>query len=136
MLADRLLVLAAIALGLVVVWLALRWRSRRFHRNDAGDLLAVRPDRPLIIAFSTPDCVPCRTVQKPAIDELRRRYPGRVDVRDVDATVEPALAERFGILTVPSTVVIGEGGVVLAINHGVAGWQRLAGQLRLNGQGK
>lgn len=134
MLADRLLVLLAIALGLVVVWLALQWRSQRFHRNDAADLLPLRPDRPLILAFSTPDCVPCRTVQKPAIEELRRRYPGRVDVRDVDATVEPRLAERFGILTVPSTVVIGEGGVVLAINNGIAGWQRLAGQLRLNGE--
>jgi thiol-disulfide isomerase/thioredoxin len=133
MLADRLLVLAVIAAWLILGWLILRLRSQRFHRNDAADLLTIHHQRPLILAFSTPDCVPCRTIQKPAIEQLVRRFPDRVAVRDVDATVEPALAERFGILTVPSTVVIGEGGSVLAINHGLAGWEKLAAQLRLNG---
>jgi len=133
MLAARVLVLVLVAAVLAAVWMILRWRSGRYRRNGAADLLAPASGRPLILAFSTPDCVPCRTIQKPALDELQRLFPGRVEVRDVDATVELELAGRFGILTVPSTVVIGDQGRVLAINHGITDWRRLAAQLGLNG---
>jgi hypothetical protein len=52
----------------------------------------------------------------------------------VDALIEPQLAARFGILTVPSTVVIGPAGDVRAINNGTATAERLATQVGLNGQ--
>ncbi len=133
MFAWRLLIVALIAAALIAIRLVLAWRSRRYRRNGAADLLATASGRPLILAFSTPDCVPCRTIQKPALEELQRRYPGSVAVRDVNATAETELATRFGILTVPSTVVIDQRGAVVAINHTLAGWERLADQLRLNG---
>src|SRR2546425_1120378 len=112
-------------------WLGLTWRSRRFRRRMAGDLLV--DGRPLVLAFSTPDCVPCKTIQKPALEELQRRYRDRVVVREVDALAQPALAGRFGILTVPTTVVVGEEGAIVAINHGAVEWEKLALQLALNG---
>src|SRR5713226_804405 len=120
MLPDRLLALTLVAAVLAAVWVGLTWRSRRFRRRTAADLLA--DGRPLVLAFSTPECVPCKTIQKPALEELQRRHRGRVDVREVDALAQPALAARFGILTVPSTVVVGEGGAIVAINHGVVEW--------------
>jgi thiol-disulfide isomerase/thioredoxin len=133
--ADRIAALAAVAAGLAIVWLVLRSRSARYRRPNARDLLArlsvTRP--PVVLAFTTPECVPCRTMQRPAIEELQRRYPGRFEVREVDATVTPDLAERFGLMTVPSTVLIDDRGRVLAINHGLARWPKLAGQLSLNG---
>lgn len=133
--ADRLLVLTLIAAALLLVWLALRWRSGRYRRAGALDLLRVGPPRPLVMAFSTPECVPCQTQQRPALAELQRRFPGRVEVREVDATRQPRLAERFGIMTVPSTVVVDAHGRVVAINHGMTRWEKLAVQLRLNGAG-
>ncbi|MDQ7819248.1 MAG: thioredoxin family protein [Armatimonadota bacterium] len=132
MVADRLAVLGVVAAVVAVVWLGLRWRAARYRRRPATDLVR---GRPLVLAFSTPDCVPCRTLQKPALLELQRRYPGQVDVREVDAAADPALAGRFGILTVPSTVLISGDGVVRAINQGAVGWERLAAQLELNGKG-
>lgn len=130
---DRLLILALIATGLVVVWLALRWRSARYRRGSAADLIAAAARRPLVLAFSTPDCVPCRTQQKPALRELLRRYPERLEVREVDAAAQPELADRFGIMTVPSTVVIDPQGRIVAINHGMTRWEELAAQLSLHG---
>jgi len=109
---------------LAVSWAGLAWRSWRFRRRTAADLLV--NSRPLVLAFSTPDCVPCKTIQKPALEELQRRYQDRVNIREVDALAQPELAGRFGILTVPSTVVVGATGVVLAINHGAADWEKLA----------
>lgn len=136
MVAERLLVLALAAAALAVVWFSLRWRSARYRRPDAGDVLAQLAVRhpPLVLAFTTPECVPCRTMQRPALEELQRRYPGRFELREVDATVAPELAERFGLMTVPSTVVIDARGRVRAINHGLARWPKLAGQLYLNGR--
>jgi len=131
--ADRLLVLVAIAAGAAAVWLLLRWRSARYRRGGAADLVTPGRARPLVLAFSTPDCVPCRTQQQPALRELLRRYPERVEVREVDAADQPDLADRFGIMTVPSTVVIDPRGRIVAINHGVARWEKLAAQLSLNG---
>ena len=133
--AERLVVLAFVAAGLALVWLGLRWRAARYRRPNARDLLTrlavSRP--PLVLAFTTPECVPCRTMQRPALEELQRRYPGRFEAREVDASVTPELAERFGLMTVPSTVLIDGRGRVLAINHGLARWPKLAGQLSLNG---
>lgn len=131
--AERLLVLLLAACGVALVWLLLRWRSSRYRRPGARDLLTLSRGRPLVLAFSTPDCVPCRTQQKPALAELQRRYPARLAVREVDAAAEPGLAERFGIMTVPSTVVVDGRGRILAINHGLATWEKLAAQLSLNG---
>lgn len=136
MLPDRLQALVLVAAGLSAVWLVLRWRSSRVRRFGAADLLAQASGRAVVLAFSTPDCVPCKTVQKPALEELQRQFPGRIEVRDIDAVAEPVLARRFGIFTVPSTVVIKERGEVAAINQGTTDWRRLAAQLGLNGQSR
>ena len=124
MIPDRLLAFSLVAAVLAVSWAGLAWRSWRFRRRPAADLLV--DGRPLVLAFSTPDCVPCKTIQKPALEELQRRYQDRVNIREVDALAQPELAGRFGILTVPSTVVVGARGDVLAINHGAADWEKLA----------
>lgn len=129
-----MLVLLLIAVAALVVWAALAWRTGRFRAVPAGDLLSHPPgSRALVIAFTTPDCAPCRMRQRPALEYLHRAHPRDVDIREVDATVEPGLAERFGILSVPSTVVIDRRGTVLAINHTLAPAARLASQLGLNG---
>ena len=133
MVAERLLLLVLIGAAAALVWLGFRWRAARLRRSNARDVLVrFGVDRPpLVMAFTTPECVPCRTMQRPALQELQRRYPQRVEVRELDAAAVPDLADRFGIMTVPSTVVIDPQGGVVAINYGLARWEKLAGQLRL-----
>lgn len=126
--------LLVVAFGGVRMWV--RWRRRHVMRAGAADLVtsfgAARADA-LVLAFGTPECVPCKTIQRPALDALLQRFPGRVAVAEVDALQTPDLAHRFGILTVPSTVVMGPDGAVLAINHGTVTTERLATQAGLNG---
>ncbi len=133
----RLLITAVILLGLVGVRAVLVWIVARYRRRPAADLLP--PDLSghprqvrLILAFSTPECALCHSAQTPALEELVQRYADRVVVRHVDATVAPDLANRFGIFTVPSTVIVEQSGHILAINHGLAGPAKLARQLRLH----
>ncbi len=130
----RLIVLVALAAAAVGVWAALAWWTRRFRVANAADLLASpRGSRALVIAFTTPDCAPCRAAQRPALERVHQQHADDVDVREIDATLDPALAQRFGILGVPSTVVIDRHGRVRAINHTFAPARKLIGQLGLNG---
>src|SRR5687768_2696883 len=84
---------------------------------------------PTILYFTTPSCVQCRAQQTPAIERLRSYIGDRLQVRQVDALAEPETAERFGILTVPTTVVLDAAGKVLAVNLGFASTEKLASQL-------
>lgn len=132
---EPLLALGLLAAASAVVWAFLAWRHTRLTQAGAADVMAAHgaaKNGALVLAFTTPDCVPCKTIQRPALDELRRLHPGRVAVSEVDALAAPEVARRFGILTVPSTVVIGPGGRIRAINHGTATAQRLAAQTGLS----
>lgn len=133
---EPILALAIILAVFAVVWTWLAWRRRRAMRRPAIDLLTNfgAGDCALVLAFTTDDCAPCKTVQHPALEALEQLYPGRLVYREVDAVRSSDLVQRFGILTVPSTVVIGPGGEVRAINHGTATAERLATQVDLNGR--
>jgi thiol-disulfide isomerase/thioredoxin len=133
---EPALALAWLAAGAGGVWLWLWWRSRRAMRGNSADLLTLLDSEhtgALVLAFTTPDCATCKTLQRPALEALVRQHPGRVVVKEVDALEDPNLARRFGILTVPSSVVITASGDVHAVNHGVATTARLAAQAGLNG---
>lgn len=118
------MVLVVVAAGLAAGLVWVRWRERRVRVH-------VRlPAGPAVIAFTHRLCVPCRTQQLPALERLRQLSgPGlRVDVVDVER--HPDVARRFGIFTVPSTVVVGPDGRVVAFNHGFADERKLLRQLR------
>lgn len=128
-----------VALGIVAAVVAacallLAWRRRRVLRRGAADLVAsfrLNGARALVLAFTTPECASCKTVQRPALQALEHRFPGQVVVVEVDALRERGLAARFGILTVPSTVVIARTGRVRAVNSGAVPAERLAQQIGL-----
>jgi thioredoxin-like negative regulator of GroEL len=134
---DRVLVLAAVALGVAALVLAGRTlASRRLRRLTAGGqarlwtALGADPDgRPTVVVFSTPSCAACWTAQKPALAALEERTSGGVRVIQIDAAARPDVARTFGIMTVPSTVVLDRRGDVVAANQGFATADRLAGQV-------
>lgn len=133
---EPLLALGVLLAAAGTLWLWLAWRRHRTRRSGAQDLVHaynVHDADALVLAFTTPDCVPCKTVQRPALESLEGKFPGRLVTREIDALDAPHLARRFGILTVPSTVVIGPDGEIRAINHGAATADRLAMQAGFNG---
>jgi hypothetical protein len=133
---DVLTAAATLAGALGAVWVWLRGRRARAMRRPAHDLLdafGVAGTGALVLAFTTATCSSCKTVQRPELESLVARHRDRLTVREVDAIESPDLARRFGILTVPSTVVIDPRGRVTAINYGPAPAARLAGQAGLNG---
>ena len=56
--------------------------------------------------------------------------PEVVRVIKVDAARQPEVARAFGVLTVPSTIVLAPTGQVVAVNQGFAPSKRLVEQLQ------
>ncbi|MBI5028964.1 MAG: thioredoxin family protein [Chloroflexi bacterium] len=126
--------LLIIGIGIALYFLITRLRLSLLRhasrdRVDAG-LEGFRAGVPAILYFTTPDCVPCRTVQGPAIEELLAQYGDRLQVIKVDAAERTDLANQWGVLSVPTTFIIDAQGQPRHVNNGVATAPKLRQQLR------
>jgi thioredoxin 1 len=111
------------AYGLVNRVILARARGRRLG------LESLLPGVPAILYFTAPGCVPCKTVQRPALDQLRGRLRDRLQVIEVDAVARPDLADYWGVLSIPTTFVIDSKGRPRCVNHGAARAEKLLRQI-------
>ncbi|HET7088709.1 MAG TPA: thioredoxin family protein, partial [Anaerolineae bacterium] len=89
---------------------------------------ATNDGRPALIVFTSPTCAPCKLQQMPVVDRLMAGWAERIDLRVVDVTEQPDVAARFGVWSLPTTIVLDAGGRVSALNQGVASEQKLREQ--------
>jgi hypothetical protein len=82
-----------------------------------------------ILAFSSEDCSPCHTLQRPALARLLEQRGGQVNVIEIDAPSSPDLTRRYAVLTVPTTVVLDASGQARAVNYGFAPAAKLLAQV-------
>jgi len=61
-----------------------------------------------MVDFWAPWCGPCRMVG-PVIEDLGARYEGKALVAKVNVDEEPRLAERFGVMSIPTVVFLKQG---------------------------
>jgi thioredoxin 1 len=136
---DRLLALMLVALMSASVWGAVQWyrawTMRRNHQTvmqSPRELTAIglpADGQPVIIGFTGEYCAPCRTYQHPALEKLRQQFRETLHIQEVDALAYADLAQRYGVLTVPTTVVLDGSRKVVAINYGVASAEKLRQQV-------
>jgi thioredoxin 2 len=82
---------------------------------DAGDddfaEIAERATVPVLVDLWATWCGPCRKIS-PALVQLAHERAGELKLVKVDIDRSPALAKRFGVLAVPTLLVLNEGGLV------------------------
>ncbi len=129
----RLIILFALGgLAILAYRLLRRWQVRRTVAFAPGDplLSARRPGVPAILYFTAPTCVPCKTRQRPALCRLADELGEGVQIIEVNALEQPDAADRWGVLSVPTTFVLDRQGRPRQINYGVTGVEKLRQQLQ------
>lgn len=130
---ERLILLAAlIVIGIAVYRLFNRWQVRRANAliSAVDPLLRdLRKGTPAVLLFTTPFCMPCKTVVIPALERLQREMGDRLQVLQIDACERPEDADRWGVLSAPTTFILDASGSTRAVNHGVADYPLLKRQI-------
>ncbi len=137
---ERLLVsiilMAAGGLG----WIAFnRLSVRRLARLTTGHDTATPIDSilnglaagvPTIIYFTTPFCEPCRTLQRPTLNQLQAELGAdNVQIVQIDATEQPDAADRWGVFSAPTTFILDAAWTPRGVNRGVASLETLRRQI-------
>ncbi len=68
-------------------------------------------DKPVLLDFWATWCTPCMMIA-PSIDNLSQKYEGKAVIGKVNIDEQRALAEQFGIMSIPSVYVIKNGKVI------------------------
>ncbi|MBL8088073.1 MAG: thioredoxin [Chthonomonas sp.] len=68
------------------------------------DEKVLKSDVPVLVDFWAEWCGPCRAIG-PSIDALSQEYAGRAKVYKVNVDNEGAIAERYGIMSIPALLV-------------------------------
>jgi thiol-disulfide isomerase/thioredoxin len=123
------LAVVIIGLGAFAYWLV-NQRLLIRARNNAFSLFKTLPNKPVLVYFTTPDCVPCKTIQRPAINRVSHVLGEQLEVIEIDATERPDLAKAWGVMSVPTTFVLDTRGEARFVNNGVARAEKLLEQIQ------
>lgn len=66
---------------------------------------------PVLIDFWAPWCGPCR-MMGPIIEQLAEEYEGKAKVGKVNVDEEGELSQAFGVMNIPTIVLVKDGKVV------------------------
>ena len=84
---------------------AIHIHNHNFHEE------VINSEKPVLLDFWAPWCGPCRMVA-PVIDKLAEERPD-VKFGKVNVDEEPQLAVKFGVVSIPTLVVM-DGGAIVA----------------------
>ena len=137
MMLERGLLALAIVIVLVAGYsLATRFQLGRVSRQKSPNevLAGLQPGIPAVIYFWSETCAPCKTVQKPALEQLQADMGSEnVQIVAINALDQPAIADEWGVLGLPTTFVVDTHGQPRRVNHGVVRADHLREQIKLVG---
>ena len=127
--AERLLItILLIVAGLALYRLIIFLQMRR-ARSALPGLEGYQPGKYLILYFTSPTCAPCKTVQQPALNTVRGTFGDQLQIITIDVTEQPAAADHWGVMTLPTTLLFDNQGAPNGCNLGVAYADKLIKQI-------
>ncbi len=82
---------------------------------------------PVLVDFWAEWCAPCRMLS-PVIDEVAGLYGDKAKIGKVNIDEQPELAERFGVMSIP-TLILFKNGTVTDRSVGVIGKDKISGMI-------
>lgn len=90
----------------------------------------INSELPVLLDFWAPWCGPCRMIA-PVIAQVAEKYAGKAKVGKVNVDEENDLAAAFGIVSIPTLVVL-KGGIVVSRATGFRSEADIAAMLGVN----
>ena len=78
--------------------------------KDNFEAVVLQAEKPVLIDFYATWCGPCRMVS-PLVDEIAEEYQN-YQICKVDVDESPELAQKFGVMSIPTLVVLKQGKVI------------------------
>lgn len=122
------LAIAIIVVGVFGYWL-INQRLLVRAKSNIFTLFNQLPNKPVIVYFTTPDCAPCKTIQRPALSRVIQLLGDSLEVVEIDATQRPDLASKWGVMSVPTTFLLDARGEARYVNNGVTRAEKLMEQI-------
>jgi thioredoxin 1 len=78
------------------------------------DELVLRGDGPVLVDFWAEWCPPCKMIA-PVLEEIERQYGDRLTVAEINTDEHPEIAQRYGVIGLPTLNLYRDGEVVRQI---------------------
>ncbi|GAB4271801.1 MAG: hypothetical protein Kow0080_17630 [Candidatus Promineifilaceae bacterium] len=106
--------------GTAVFYLFRYWQMQR--------LVALPANEPTILYFRSDSCAACPT-QHHYLAQLQALWHGSLHIQPIDVDQEQETAVKYGVFTLPTTLIIDESGKIRQINYGLTNAHKLRQQL-------
>jgi thioredoxin-like negative regulator of GroEL len=121
--------IAIAAIGGVALLLRIQKGGQRELVGSVVEATGQGSRLPSILYFPGESCTICHTAQRPALRALAAGIDPAIEIREIDIAVEPDLARRYRVMSLPTTIVLDGNGQVTDINVGFANGEVLHRQL-------